>query len=532
VWLATLTRGGAYEHASWLKSAPTVAVSAVNPSSQVLFSTSMSRTKLDQEMSTRIVQWAIVIVTLSAIPIGASAQTTDFPTKAAAELANLHEGVTLEAWMDAHPNDAPVLYSHRRWDWGNWIVRADYKDRLMDGREIIRRAYFYAPDPPADMSLPRSASQQRLRASAQLGFIWIETNEPVAQAGSELAERTREELSNRLAKGKYDLKLWFANAAYWSKTAKWIVGTATFASAYESIDDRIRPGRVLAFGFLPASGLHVDLGGGEDVYGEAFDAALGSLDDAIAASGLSEKDLEPIRLVKQRIKEYHSGNSEMWKSATNNEIVDALKHWLSTSRRRGRRQYAAALLAADTALDLSEQLVNADDETTRKRLHAIGANFVYAQLDGYMYTHDWLKKALRLDRGGPIGDLSLISMMERGFAVSMLADTHEGSGRVIFEGERFLSRSRNPNLRRRVHLLVAEAYSDVVALADGSGEEYFHAAKYLSAAPWAKSMAIAHYRHLLRLPRALQNPKRIWKQAWRLLAGAPPTGTHFLCVYD
>ena len=482
----------------------------------------------------RILRVTLLACSFAFLGIVAAAQSADFPARAAQELANLHEGITLGAWMQAHPNDAPVLYSHRHWDWGNWIARADYKDRLADGREIIRRAYFYAPDPPTDMSLPRSASQQRIRAGAQLGFIWLETNERDTAAGQELAERTRQELSRRFAKGQYDLKLWFANAAYWGKTAKWNVGPATFVSAYESIDAGSRPPRVLAFGFLPVSGLHVDLGGGEDIYGEAFDAQLRSLDEAIAASGLADKDLEPIRSIKKRIEAYHFGKSETWKSAVGDEVVNALKQWLSTSRKRGRRQYAAALLAADTALDLSIQFVNPDDEAIRKRLQAIGANFIYAQLDGYMYTHDWLRKALRLGRGGLIGDLSLISMMEKGFNLSgMCAGIgYEGSRRVIFEGERFLSRSRNPKLRGRVHLLVAEAYSDVVALADGAGEEYVHATKYLRAAPWARSMAIAHYRHLLGLPHSTQAPKRTWKQLWRLLAGAPPTGTYFFCVYD
>jgi hypothetical protein len=494
----------------------------------------MRAAKFRKKHLVRILRVTLLACSFASLCIVAAAQSSDFPARAAQELANLHEGITLATWMRAHPNDTRVLYSHRHWDWGNWIVRADNRERLADGRELIRRAYFYAPDPPADMSLPPSASSQRIRDGAQLGFIWLETNEPNTMAGHELAERTREELSRQFAKGQNDLKIWFANAGSWSKTAKWNVGPVTVVSAYESIDAGPRPPRVLAFGFIPVSGLHVDLGGGEDIYGEAFDAELRSLDEAIAASGLPEEDLAPIRSIKKRIEDYYSGKSETWKSAVGDEVIDALKKWLFTSRKRGRRQYAAALLAADTALDLSIQFVNPDNEAIRKRLQAIGANFIYAQLDGYMYTHGWLKKALRLGRGGLIGDLSLISMMEKGFNLSAMCEGigYEGSRRVIFEGERFLSRSRNPKLRGRVHLLVAEAYSDVVALADGAGEEYVHAAKYLRAAPWARSMAIAHYRHLLRLTHSAQTPKRTWKQLWRLLAGAPPTGTYFFCVYD
>lgn len=476
----------------------------------------------------------VLAVALSALQAVAAAQATDFPARAAAELANLHEGITLTAWMGTHPTDTTVLYSHRHWDWGNWIVRVDKAERLTDGREITRRAYFYAPDPPADMSLPRRESSQEILVSAQLGFVWIDVNEPDATAGAELAERTREELSKRFASGRFELKLWFANAGSWSRTAKWNVGPATFASAYESIAGTPRPPRVLAFGFLPVSGLHLDLAGGEDVYGAAFESQRHWLDKIIAASGFAGKDLEPILRVKQRIDEYHSGGSEQWKTAVNDEVIAELKQWLSASRRRGRRQQAAALLAADVAYDLSEQFVNPDDQITRRRLKSLGANFIYAQLDGWVYTHDWLKKARRLDRRGPIGDVSLITMMEKGFDISgMCGDTgYEGFRRVIFAGERFLLRSRNRDLRLRVQLLVAEAYSDIVALADGAGEGYVDAAKYQRAAPWARSMAIWHYRRLLRSPDRTAEQMKRWKATWRLLAGAPPIGTNFFCVYD
>jgi len=388
-----------------------------------------------QKKPARILRCALLACMFSSLCVVAAAQSEDFPQRAAAELTNLHEATTLATWKHTHPTDLIALYSHRYGDCGNWIARADYKASLMDGREIIRRAYFYAPDPPLDMALPSNVSQQEMRAGAQLGFVWIEINEPNITAGQELAERTRQELSRHFSQGQYDLKLWFGNAANWSKTAKWNVGPATFVSAYDSVEAGPKHPYVLSFGFLPVSGLHVDLGGGEDIYGEAFDAELRSVDEAIAASGLAGNDLEPIRLVKQRIEDYHSGKSQMWKSAVADEVIDALKQWLSTSRRRGRRQYAGALLAADTALDLSDQLfVNPDDEEIRKRLKSIGANFIYADLDGYVYTHGWLKKARRLDRGGMIGDLSLISMMEKGFELSaMCGDTgYEGFRRVIF----------------------------------------------------------------------------------------------------
>src|ERR1700681_121599 len=118
----------------------------------------MMAAKFRKKHFVRILRVTLLACTFVSLCMVAAAQYEGFPTRAVGELADLHEGITLAAWMRAHPNDAPVLYSHRHWDWGNWMVRADHKDRLDDGREIIRQAYFYAPDPPTDMSLPRSAS--------------------------------------------------------------------------------------------------------------------------------------------------------------------------------------------------------------------------------------------------------------------------------------------------------------------------------------------------------------------------------------
>ena len=82
----------------------------------------------------------------------------------------------------------------------------------------------------------------------------------------------------------------------------------------------------------------------------------------------------------------------------------------------------------------------------------------------------------------------------------------------------------------RANGLIATDWGE--GLADGAGEGYVQARKYQRSAPWARLMAIAHYRQLLRLPDDAQNQKRIWKDAWRLCARLPPINTYFFCVYD
>ena len=476
---------------------------------------------------------AATLLLLCAMPAAAHRVTAlDFPDRALTELAELRDGTTLAGWMRAHPDDKLVLYSHRLWDiGGKWIARAELKGELTDGRKFSRRAFFYAPDPPVNFLLPKHINPQTLRGHSRLGCIWIETN----GVSEDDAERTRARLSQKLSGGQYDQKIWFANAGFWTRTAKWRTGSSTVVSAYESIGGATRPPRVLAFGFLPVSKLYVDLGGDtEDFWEQHFRTQRQRIDEAIALSGLAARDLKPINFLTETIDAYHAGESAAWNANTTNEVLSALKQWLDTTRPRGRRPFAAALLAADSVLSLLSSYINLEDDATRRQFSAIGARYDYAKLSGYMYTHNWLKQAYRLNRHGPVGALSFISMLERGFEFlpACRDNGYEGFRRMISAGEPFLRRLRNQKLRARVRLLVARAYSDIVALADGAGGGYVEASKYRREAARARQIALVHYRAALRLHRTPEERNTIWKAAWRLQAHVSPAGTNFFCVYD
>src|SRR2546426_4550616 len=181
----------------------------------------------------RILRTALFCCAFASLSMAIAAQSNDFPMRAAEELTDLEEGTTLSQWMRAHPADTLVLYSHRYWDWGKWVVRATHRESLADSRELLRHAYFYVPPAPSDMNLPRGSNEQKLHSQTQLGLIWVETAEPSAEIGDSLAERMRKALSETFTPGQYDLKIWYANAAYWTKTARWTIRNATLVSAYE-----------------------------------------------------------------------------------------------------------------------------------------------------------------------------------------------------------------------------------------------------------------------------------------------------------
>ena len=462
-----------------------------------------------------------------------AAQHEDFPQGATEELLELREGTTLSEWMTTHPADALVLYSHNIRDWGSWVARATRREKLSDGRELVRHAYFYVPLARDDQQLPNNSDGKKLRSQSSLGMIWVQSIESDVQSGEKLAEQTREALSKRLMHGQYDLKIWYANAAYWNKTARWNVGQTTLVSAYElSPIEGPNRGRLLAFGFLPVSGVYVDLGSGENSYEGGSENFL---DAAIAASGLTGKKLEPMRLIKEMVKEYRAGKSHQWTSAVDNRTALLLKQWLDTSKKLRGSKRAAALLAADRALEMAEWLGQRQDATVRTKLEALGAKFNYSALgDSYVYTNSWLKKSLRLGSRGKIGQWAFLVLLGKGFETSgTCTDTGgEAFRRVIIEGERILKRVRNPKLRNRVHLLLAEAYSDIVALADGAGDGYAEAARYRKSSAGARRKSIEHYRRTLT---QIENPSeanRVWRKIWRLIAGVPPNETRFFCVYD
>jgi hypothetical protein len=106
---------------------------------------------------------------------------------------------------------------------------------------------------------------------------------------------------------------------------------------------------------------------------------------------------------------------------------------------------------------------------------------------------------------------------------------------VIAEGDRFLASDSTPEWRARVHLAVADAYRDIVALDAGTLEYSIgDPARHRAEAPRARRQAITHYRAVLEAPGDTDpiSGSHAWNEAWRLLAGLAPVETRFVCVYD
>ena len=174
------------------------------------------------------------------------------------------------------------------------------------------------------------------------------------------------------------------------------------------------------------------------------------------------------------------------------------------------------------------------DSLSRIPFQRLGFEFVYSELGGgYNYTHSLLEQALQLDPGGAIGDLVRLIKVRSGFNLNgMCGGGGEAFRRVIAEGGALLSGAKDPDLRAELHFLIGDAYADIVALAAVEGNEYADTAAYAAESPKARLDAIAQYRAGLAIDHRSAKARSAWLEAWRLLAGLPPTTTHFFCVYD
>jgi hypothetical protein len=470
-----------------------------------------------------------------------AADSVTFPGRVVAELSALRQGVTPAQWLRNHPGDSlsPFTITEGNEKTGLWCVRASRRDSLADGSAIVRNAYFYPPSPPEPLELPPDGDAREIVArSCILGVVWVETPHSDSVGGRQLAERTRETLTREYGKvtadtdffarlpitdsqknvlktdPKYEthrLGISFFGSAYWRAPGRWKRGSVTVVSAFDAGSRSVSHPRVLAFAHLPNAQLERE---------ESIDESTPELDEALITAGrLTQLDSIVVRnFLALRGEE-----------AEEPERIAALGRWLATAGNLKSGQHAAALFVADGVVP---ERLDEDDSVTSRAYANLGLKFVRSELAGSNnYTHGLLEEALRLDPNGPIGQLATIELLDRGFDLTGMCGGG-GFDQVIKVGEPFVSRLTTSRAKARVLFLLGDAYADIVALAAGAGQDYVDTLDFSARAPSARRKAIAYYRQGLALDRVSTKAGAAWLEGWRLLAGLPPSRTHFFCVYD
>lgn len=447
---------------------------------------------------------------------------------------------TLGEWKKDRPGDEVVLYRHG--DAGApldrpWCARAETALLLPDGTKAVRYAFFYPPDPPARFALPtENETAGLIDRSCTLGVIWTERSEKDKGRGEQIAGALRAALDRRFGKGQANMKLQFFNAASWSETGRWQSGVATIASASERGYDK---SRVLAFGFLPVSGFSIDELGTEERgdIKESPEPGTADVRSLTTEAGISGAASEALLSAVSRAEDWREGRIKSDAKLPARQLISGLKQWLAAAEKLEGRRKAAALLAADLALEGSQyayKVADPDQGAVRKELEALGAEFNDSPLGGVTsYTRSWLKAAQELDRDGPIGDRCFRTLMAKGFDTSGTCSSgNEQFREVIEEGEHYLAGKHDPAAQAEVELMTADAYRDIVSLAAGGADEYGEASNYTGQADQARQKAILHYRKALANARDDSASRKGWGDAWRLINGLPPAYLRYYCIYD
>jgi hypothetical protein len=134
-----------------------------------------------------------------------------------------------------------------------------------------------------------------------------------------------------------------------------------------------------------------------------------------------------------------------------------------------------------------------------------------------------------------IGELAFITLMETGFETSGTCRDQGGNGfrAVLKERREFLRRKPDSGLQSDIHRLMADAFSDIMALANGGGYDESVSAEYKPEGASSRARAIEEYRLAFAAPvPSSSRTRKAWRNASRLMAGLTPGRTHFYCVSD
>ncbi len=197
-----------------------------------------------------------------------------------------------------------------------------------------------------------------------------------------------------------------------------------------------------------------------------------------------------------------------------------LDRWLRASRSLPPQRRAAALLLADSYV--------ACVPISSQRLIQLGAKFgAGCPQDGPTYSHNFRDQAEKLDPQGPAGELA---------GLASLADPCSLKGArswpdlLIEKGERMLSEFPQDQWTPWIHYAIARAHDVRLSFAYPGGDPLEEAPHLTRAAmPRERHAAIEHFERFIEQKPDASESVFAWQEAWRLLAGLPPSQIHFGC---
>jgi hypothetical protein len=496
---------------------------------------------------------------------------TAFASIAENEVSQLHEGITLDKWMDTRGKGAPWARSPLM-----EVVITDpfhqeclslvKSDALPSGAKITVQVSFYPPPTPSRVAFPTLRGQDLIN-TCTLGMIRIEAEASSPEIGKSLDEAVRKEFD-----GQYGPRIGTKGTVRWgrgvhSNAARWMHG-AEIVSGYDG-----KPGLnynapdQLVHG--PVAFVRARLPLVEKLEHEACCEVRHSYNDltdrtqfrrAVAATeadaGISQRmeklyDIDTTlaeRLAEQaeeicKVRCVPEAMPKPTGSDWKDPLVPLLQEWFNALKNVDARRRAAGLLAADRLLlafgsirpwDQFGSVQSSTQEQSKRRseLQGLGATFEPGFADAFFhYTSNWLNEAKQLDHDSEGGQMALVTWMSSGDVCNRAGS--DSFRQVISEGEDLLTRKIDADTAAQVHFMVGDAYSDIVAIAGGyegpNGE--YDAEQFHGEAISARAKALQHYRAGLAIDNSSENAKDAYRQAWHLATGLLPR-QRYVCFGD
>jgi hypothetical protein len=200
--------------------------------------------------------------------------------------------------------------------------------------------------------------------------------------------------------------------------------------------------------------------------------------------------------------------------------------WVRAAQALPRERKAAGLILADMMLDTS-QFREPDflSSLPGQQLTELGANIVNG-FDGVDYRHSWRTQAEQLDPNGPAGEIARISHLETACEFED-GNNNWGAGLTRF-GEELLMDFPASRWKPYVHLTLARTYAAELGLTYPNIE--LNGATKPTNPDELRRRAIEHFRAFLTASPDSADADFAWREAWRLLAGLPPSPIHFACT--
>ncbi|HET9982369.1 MAG TPA: hypothetical protein VFQ38_02225 [Longimicrobiales bacterium] len=469
------------------------------------------------------------------LPILAPRDTGGFPAVALAELADLDPRVTPQAWIAEHPEDAvtrggaePPASALDELD-GDWCVLARRRLRLPDGRVALRSAYFFPPPMPAAGRLPPERADGRADLDeCRLGAIRVEAEtDETDTSGLAAARRLRRAFARRLGSpdtlraARWPLSDYEALAT-WRLPGRWVVtGWRGYRQGVE------------AGAWAPVSGIDPSRDAAADPRGERPSlrqlADSAGLDPDLARDLLALADSAAVERTAPRD----------WSPSADSSLLDALRRWHDALPALPVERRAAALWLVDRVVSAAYRRTPADEAAggpMRRQLDSLGIRSDTLPVShefGYSGNLAW--DAYAAAPPGPLRQDVFLELLAAGFEDGGRCG-HGGAQfrRVIQAGEKAAPEIEGDERQARLHVLLARAYGDVVAVASGVGTSATHldTASYRPQAPGARRAALRHFQQALDLLPPGPTARAVWREAWRLRAGLPPVHTVFVCFDD